>query len=314
MRRLLPDWSTPHGAALIAVLLVILAALLAGCAPRPSLAPVAAPVPLDLPSVAVETVGDAAAEAREALADPLDDAQRGLANAAIPAIVALREAVESALPPSASERGPVSSPVSPAAVAFIVKHEIISEAYYARALQGFACPGDRSGPTCGIGSDLGVQTRATIRDVWSIHPQVERMVGASRQVGFTACRAWRLDHIDIRTPLQMAQQVFATRLLPRYHRLAAQAFRDGWDLLPPDAQGGLVATVYVRGASFEDAPGTQMRKEMRVIRDVCVPAGDVHCIASQHRAMCPRFAGRKDQAGLCRRFNDTAALIERSAA
>lgn len=312
MRRLLPDWSTPHGTCLIAVLLVILVVLLAGCTPPVPAAP--EPAPVAAAAVAADVLGDVADEAREAVADPVDDVQRGLANAAAPAIVAIREAVETALPPPAIERGPVSSPVSPAAVALIVRHEIVSDGYYTRALQGFACPGDRSGPTCGIGSDLGVQTRATIRDVWSIHPHVERMTSASRQVGFTACRAWRLDHIDIRTPLPIAREVFATKLLPRYHRLASRAFRDGWELLPPDAQGGLVATVYVRGASFEDAPGTRMRHEMRVMRDVCVPAGDVQCLAAQHRAMCTRFDGRKDQAGLCKRFNDTATLIERSAA
>lgn len=331
------DWTTPHGTALIAVLLVCLLALLtlpacgraagAGAIPAAAAVPAgsARPVAVDPPAAAAalaaiavheatDAVAEAATETRLAIADPIDDVQRAAANATAPAVVAMRETVQAMLP-SPAPRGavePVSSPVSPAAVALIVRHEIISPAYYAKALQGFACPGDRSGPTAGIGSDLGVQTRATIRDVWSIHPGVERMTTASGKVGFGPCRAWRTAHKDIRTPLPLAQEVFASKLLPRYHRLASRAFRKTWDRLPPDAQGGLTATVFVRGASMEDAPGTQMRKEMRVIRDEC--DADVRCIATQHRRMCPRFAGRKDQAGLCKRLNDTADLIERSAA
>ena len=317
MRRLFADWTTPHGSGLIAVLLVAMIALLAlpGCNPRQEAAPTATPVPGTAAVAVVEAVdlvGDVAEETQEAVADPVDDAQRGVALAIAPAIVAVQDAVQTVLPPPVPERGPVSSPVSPAAVALIVRHEIISEGYYAKALQGFACPGDRSGPTAGIGSDLGVQTRATIRDVWSIHPGVERMTTASGKVGFGPCRNWRTAHKDIRTPLPLAQEVFATKLLPRYHRMAARAFRNTWDRLPPDAQGGLTATVYVRGASLEDAPGSHMREEMRVIAYQC--DADVRCIATQHRRMCPRFAGRKDQAGLCRRLNDTADLIERSAA
>ena len=305
---------------------LLAALLLASCGDKPAAAPAPAPVaapvavdaPLSLPPVqlaldnAADVAGDVTEEVREAVEDPIADVQREVAETAVPAIVALREAIQEALPTPVATGLPVSSPVSPAAVALIVRHEIISPAYYSKKLQGFACPGDRSGPTAGIGSDLGVQTRATIRDVWAIHPDVERMTTASRVVGFKPCRSWRLANIDVRTPLDLANEVFATKLLPRYERMAAHAFRKTWHLLPADAKGGLVATVYVRGAGMEDAPGSQQRKEMRVIRDEC--GADVHCIAAQHRAMCPRFAGRKDQAGLCRRLNDTAELIERSAA
>lgn len=287
-------------------------------APAGGSRPVAAdPVPA-IAAIAVheatDAVTDTATEVQQAVADPVDDVQRGVALTIAPAIVAVQEVIQEALPPPVARGAvePVSSPVSPAAVALIVRHEIISEGYYAKALQGFACPGDRSGPTAGIGSDLGVQTRGTIRDVWSIHPGVERMTTASGKVGFGPCRSWRTAHKDIRTPLPLAQEVFATKLLPRYYRMAAKAFRKTWDRLPPDAQGGLTATVYVRGASLEDAPGSHMREEMRVIAYECDT--DVRCIATQHRRMCPRFAGRKDQAGLCKRLNETADLIERSAA
>ncbi len=267
----------------------------------------AAPAP-SVSEMVADVVGDAAQEVAQTVTDPVADAQLDVAQVAMPAILAVREAIAEVLPPPASDRGPVSSPVSPAAVALIVRHEIISPAYYTKALQGFACPGDRSGPTCGIGSDLGVQTRATIRHTWAIHPAVDRLATASGVTGFSACRAYRRSNLDIRTPLSIAQEVFATKLLPEYHQRAAHAFRDGWDVLPPNAQGALVVTVYVRGASMRDPPGLHQRQEMRVLRDVCVPAGDTACMVVQFRAMCPRFEGRKDAAGLCKRFTDTARL------
>lgn len=311
-------WSTPHGTALIAVLLICLAALLMlpGCnsqgggggeIPAAAAAPAGGAQP-----VAAESAPAAPAPV-EALADVAAEAQQAAAAITTPAIVEVQQAIQEALPAPAIQREPVPPLVSPAAVALIVREEIISPAYYAKALQGTTCPGDRSGPTVGIGSDLGVQTRAHIADTWSIHPAVDRLQAASGRIGFGPCRQWRTANIDIRTPLPLAQEVFATKLLPRYHRLAARAFRNGWDNLPPDAQGGLVATVYVRGDDMTDAPGSQRRTEMRVMRDVCVPAGDLKCLAAQHRAMCQRFVGRKDAVGLCRRFTRTAQLIEAAA-
>lgn len=45
MRRLFADWTTPHGSALIAVLVVIAIALLAGCAdPKPVMAVTLSPL------------------------------------------------------------------------------------------------------------------------------------------------------------------------------------------------------------------------------------------------------------------------------
>lgn len=299
-----------------ALALIVLVWALAACQPSTSAAPGSSPgAAASAPTVAAQVadvVGDAAQEAQRAVTAPVAGAQLDIAQAAVPAIIAVREAVAETmtevLPPPADVRVPVSSPVSPAAVALIVRHEIISPAYYTKALQGFACPGDRSGPTAGIGSDLGVQTRVAIRDVWSVHPEVDRLATGSGVVGFTACRAYRRSNIDIRTPFVMAQHVFATKLLPTYYDIAASAFRNGWNDLPPNAQGALVATVYVRGASMRDPPGLHQREEMRQLRDVCVPAGDTACMAVQFLAMCQRFEGRKDAAGLCNRFHDTARL------
>lgn len=301
----LPAWSTPHGSALIAVLLVILLAALTACAPRTAPAPAAATVN---PPAVVAVVADAAIQVQDFAGDTAADLQETVIAQVIPVVLDTQQAVIEALPPPAPERSPVSSPVSPAAVALIVRHEIISPGYYTAKLQGFACPGDTSGPTVGIGSDLCVHTPTRIASDWSIHPHVGTLQLGSGQCGFAKCRAYRRAHADVRTPFAMAETVFATKMLPAYHDLAARTFRNGWDTLPPNAQGALTVTVFVRGAGMRDAKGSNKRAEMRELRDVCVPAGDVQCIARAHRAMCPRFEGRKDAAGLCKRFRETADL------
>lgn len=303
-------WGTPHGSALIAVLLLVLVAALCGCrkTDRPLAGPVATVATENPPAVAA-VVADAAVETQDAVADAASEIREATTATVIPAVLDVQEIVQEALPAPAAERAPVSSPVSPAAVALIVRHEIISPGYYTAKLQGFACPGDTSGPTVGIGSDLGVHTPTRIASDWSIHPHVGTLMQGSGVIGFGPCRSYRRDHADVRTPFDMAQQVFATKVLPAYYNLAARAFRNGWDSLPPNAQGALTVTVFARGAGMRDPKGAPgKRAEMRELRDICVPAGDVQCIARAHRAMCARYTGRKDAAGLCRRFRETADL------
>lgn len=285
--------------AALLVLWCVVLGVSTGCNPRPA-----------APGTAPDVATALAIEVQDAAGDSATDVQEAVTTQVFPTVLAVQTIVQEALPQPAPQRGPVSSPVSPAAVALLVREEVISPAYYTKVLQGFACPGKRSGPTAGIGGDLGVHTPARIRDDWSIHPRVDTLALGSGVIGFGPCRAYRSQHTDVRTPFDLAQEVFATKQLPAYYTLAATAFRDGWDRLPPNAQGALTITVFVRGAGMRDAPGSHMREEMRVMRDVCVPAGDVHCIARQHLAMCDRFSSRppKEAAGLCKRFTATAAL------
>lgn len=255
-----------------------------------------------------DLVAAVAADAQATAGGAAERVRVAAASTAVPAMLDMQQAIESVLPPPAAADAPAPAPVSPAAVALIVRHEIVSPAYYTAKLQGFACPGDISGPTMGVGYDLGMQTAARIRADWRAHPAAPRLAAGSGVRGFGPCRAYRAASADIRTPLLLAQQVFTATSLPAYHALAARAFRDGWDGLPPNAQGALVATVYVRGAGMT---GTK-RAEMRQLRDECVPAADVQCIARAHRAMCARFEGRADAAGLCKRFRETAELAVRA--
>lgn len=209
----LPNWSAPHGIVLIALLLMMLVWLLAGCAPS---APTAAP---QIAVAATSAVADAASDAQQVVADPMADAEHAVAQAVVPAVIAVREVLEGVLPSPVAAQGPVSSLVSPAAVDLIVGFEIISPAYYTRKLQGVVCPPRQSGPTRGIGWDDGHQTLGAIAAAWPMHPQLERILPASGQVGATKCNAYRRAYPGIRTPLDMAQRVFEDTALPAYHGL-----------------------------------------------------------------------------------------------
>lgn len=324
MNARLRDNSPPHGpqpAVLLIVLLAIIAPGLTACAQaspvprapqiaeasRPEIRAGATASGGERPAGAVgDLVFAAASAAQHATGAAAAGTRAAVATTVVPAVLEMQQAIETALPAPAAERARAA--ISPAAVALIVRHEIISPAYYTAKLQNFACPGDISGPTAGIGYDLGVQTATRIRADWHAHAAAARMAQASGVTGFGPCRAYRRANADIRTPFVLAKEVFETASLPAYHALAARAFRDGWDGLPPNAQGALVATVYVRGAGMRG----ESRAEMRQLRDECVPAHDTQCIARAHRAMCARFEGRADAAGLCKRFRETAELAVRA--
>lgn len=261
-------------------LLLLLLLLLAGCA-----APV---VPV-----------------QEQVAEEVVEQQRDAAQAVVPMVLAVQDAaavVAEALPlPHPAQ--PVRV-VTPETAALIVRWEVTSPATYARRYEGPICPGGASGPTIGIGYDLGHQSQAVIRRDWADHPDVERLVTGSGVIGETPCRVWRAQHRDIRVSFAQAQDVFALSTLPTYHGMASRAFRNGWDGLSPNGQGANVSMVYNRGASMVGSRNS----EKRAIRDDCVPPADHPCIAGQLRAMCRIWAGTPNGRGLCARREDEARL------
>lgn len=282
-------------------LLLSIAAALALCACSPPAA-----VQVEVAQVA-DVASDVVAEAQGALADPVEDAQRNVVAVLVPAVVAVHEVLVEALPaPSAPATSAATLPsVSPAAVALIVGFEIISPAYYTKRLQSPVYPGGASGATIGIGYDLGHQARGTIAADWAGHPQLDRLLPAAGVMGAPARQLVRSMR-DVRTPLVDAERVFQSATLPTYDALTARAFPKGWDTLPANASGSLTATVYNRGASMRG----ERRREMRELRDACVPAGDTACMAAQYRSMCRLWLDTATGVGLCRRYEATAKLAE----
>lgn len=234
--------------------------------------------------------------------DPITAAQEAVAETVVPAVVAVREVVEPVVPPPPPAIGPGECP---AGVELIVEFEVVSRAYYEQRLQGVICPPAASGPTWGIGYDGGHQTRSRILGDWSIHPDVDRLAESSGVSGQTRCRPLVQSKMaDIRTPLAMAEPVFAQSTLPEYDTRARRAFANGWESLTPCGRGALRSVVYNRGTGMVG----DTRREMREIRDICVPAGDVQCVAAKIRAMTRVWRGTDIESGMTRRRHAEADL------
>jgi hypothetical protein len=273
---------------------VLLALLLAACS-RP-----AAPVdPAPLPATAPARVA-AAAVSEEPLPAEVADAS-GAISAPLQEATA---AVEAVLPP-APPPPPVEPLVAAPAVSMIIRWEIGSEAQYTRLYQRPVWPKGQSGVTWCIGYDGGHQTRAVIADDWQEHAAVTRLETTAGVTGERA-KAILPAYRDILTPFGYCRQVFEDKTLIEYERRTRRAFGDGYALLRPLARGALVDLVYNRGASMTG----DSRREMKVIRDECIPHADYACIAAQLRSMKRLWRGTKIEAGMYARREAEAILVE----
>lgn len=266
------------------------------------------PVAASVPTVhgAAPAVAAARDEAAASVRPVVSTVQASTAAGVMPMVVALQEAVQRVVPPIATTLQ--ASPISPAAVALIVRWEVGSRALYTRRYEAPIWPGGASGVTWGVGYDGGHQTRQQIGLDWSVLAAATRLQATAGITGAAAQPAVRQLR-DVRVPFGLATDVFGSASLPRYHASARRAFgADGFDALPADAQGALVSLVYNRGASMAGPA----RTEMRAIRDVCLPGADLQCIAGQIRQMCRLWRGTNLEAGLCGRREDEARMTERA--
>lgn len=195
-------------------------------------------------------------------------------------------------------------PVADEAITLIVDFEVGGQARYVRLYQRPIWPGAASGVTVGIGYDLGHQRASTILQDWHEHAERERLAGMAGIIG-EAARVARAGVADILVPWDHAIGVFRDASLIEYCRRARLAFgAAAFDAAPAQVQGALVSVVYNRGASMIGPA----RVEMRVIRDVCLPADDAECVATQIRAMTRLWRGSSIEAGMERRREAEATL------
>lgn len=190
-------------------------------------------------------------------------------------------------------------------VAHIVRWEVTSQAAYTRRYQGIICPGGASGPTWGVGYDGGHQSQAVIRADWAMRSDVDRLASTSGMTGVAQCNESRRSLLDVRVPFAQASKVLGEVTLPRFRDVTRRAY-PGIEDLGPMPEGALTGNTYNRGASMIGSRA----KEKRYIRDVCIPAKDVDCIATQLAAQCRIWAGTPNGQGLCARRQDEARLAK----
>jgi hypothetical protein len=195
--------------------------------------------------------------------------------------------------------------VSQRGLDLVVRWEVGGPNTYIKKYQHPIWPGNSaSGVTIGIGYDLGHNTESQILRDWKDHPHRGYLAAMSGFKGqsaknLVARRKW------ITTPLPLAMEVLQDPTLIRYYNIARRAF-PGLEEMPQPVIDALVDLVYNRGGSMT---GTA-RREMRTIRDVCIPSRNSQCVADQLRVMKRVWAGAKLGKGLMARREDEARLIE----
>lgn len=201
---------------------------------------------------------------------------------------------------------PAAEPlVTQCGVDMIVRWEVGGPDYYARCCRRPSWPGNSaSGVTVGIGYDLGHQAASTILEDWAGHPRRQTLAAMAGFKGRTA-QALAREHRDVVVELPFAMRVFRDPTLVRYYNIARRSF-PGMQHLPPTTQDALVSLVYNRGGNML---GTR-RREMRRIRDVCIPNRDAECVAEQLRAMIWIWEGSVIEKGMTNRRYDEARLAE----
>lgn len=237
-------------------------------------------------------------------------------------------AAEEPLPPPVQELPPVAQPepepepepepvvqpdpvapplVSAAGRKLIIDFEVGGRATYDRRYQRPICPAcstTASGPTVGIGYDLGHQRPDVIREDWVAHPERDVLVTGAG-LGRANAITWTRAHQHVVTPWPLADAVFSDATLPVYWRIARNSFGPAFEEAPQSVRDALVSVVYNRGGSMVGPA----RLEMRIIRDTCLPH-DTACVAHQLRAMTRIWKGGSIEAGMTRRRYAEAALAE----
>ncbi|WP_339827037.1 hypothetical protein [uncultured Arenimonas sp.] len=234
------------------------------------------------------------------------------ASEAVPVVVqadaAIAEVVEQLpLPEPTPVVVPPEDPplISDDGAAFIIRWEVGSPELYTRKFQRPVCPMcDRtaSGPTIGIGYDLGHMSRAAVDMDWPAHPQ---QLDLYQGLGFTGRAAIpvteQLQHIV--TPYPLAFDVFQDASIVKYWRACRRAFgEEAWDQAPMAVTDMLLDTCYNRGFSMTGAK----RVEMRDIRDDFLPNKNWWGVADAIRRMERHWPTVR---GLQRRRNEAADFI-----
>lgn len=150
-------------------------------------------------------------------------------------------------------------PIPQQAIAFIVDQEIGGEAYYQKFAEHLSYPGGASGPTIGVGYDLGEVTVAQARADWEgilPVPAIEAICAACGLRG-AAAQAWVEEHGgEVTVTYAQAVTEFAERELPKWETNTAAALPN-FAALPGLSQGALVSLTMNRGSGIYVDPGAR---------------------------------------------------------
>lgn len=196
---------------------------------------------------------------------------------------------------------------SQAAFNLIVTEEVGSKADYVAKYQGFDWPGGASGPTIGIGYDLGQTTHAEIVADWKDivdTATLEKLLMAQGRQGAIAHAFCQAHRHDVTITWDQALKEFQDHEMPKWEARTAAPLPNN-ELLSGDSFGALVSLAYNRGAGGFTLHDDRHR-EMAAIRTHMV-AKEFSKIPGEFLAMRRLWPHGGD---LWRRRGHEAALFE----
>ena len=200
--------------------------------------------------------------------------------------------------------------VSKASLNMIIGYEVSSKENYDKKLQSPILPAGASGITIGIGYDLGHNSAEQIRTDWNgiVSDDVMMLLTGAAGLKAGAAQAKMPAMKNIKISYDGALKVYYMTTVPRYAALTRKTF-PGVEKLPPDAQGAILSLVFNRGASLKAGDGS--RTEMAAMVPL-IKAGDLKGIAAQFRSMKRLWQGKPGLAGLLKRRDKEADMIEKA--
>ena len=191
----------------------------------------------------------------------------------------------------------MSAEITPAALQLILDYECGGgRAYYEKRLARPTYPGGDSGPTIGIGYDLGYTPEARFISDWREELRSDQLdllrtaIGLKRAAAKAAVRGLQ----SVVIPWHAALSVFTAHTLPFWMAETLRVYPHA-DELPGDAFGALVSIVFNRGGSLAGPTRREMRDLVTAVR-----AGDLRKMAALVRSMKRIWVG-KGLPGLLRR-------------
>lgn len=232
----------------------------------------------------------------------------GCSGAVDPALPVVEHVVAPVVKPVATlavYRVPVEPLIPTRAIELIIAFEVGSPEVYQAKYRHPIWPKGQSGVTIGVGYDLGYRLPQIIVKDWEREPHKVRLASAAGVSGPLA-RELARNLADITIEYGYAREVFDMTSLVEHYRLSRRAFGRPFDDAPAMVRGALTSVVFNRGSGMKG----ETRREMRTIRDVCLPSGNWSCVAAEIRAMTRIWEGTDIGKGMFRRRNAEANLIE----
>lgn len=199
--------------------------------------------------------------------------------------------------------------ISTAAANLILREEIGSAGQYTKLYTHFDWPGGASGPTIGIGYDLGYCTPDEIANDWGkilTSQQIAVLQSASGRRGALGSSFVYHNRAAITVTFEQALAEFNDVELTKWEAIT-KSHLPNFDELPGNCGGTLVSLAYNRGPSF-DLPGSQYY-EMRQIKAHMI-AKEYAKIPAEFVSMKRLWAGTSVGADLCARRDHEAALFQ----